>query len=264
MTEPSKKWNDLGPRFVSAVVMIAVGLLSVWIGGYLFHVLIAAVCGIMVWELVSMLDSNRSKSPLLLGGVAAICTLAVVEIPTALAMPLVLAPSMLGLGRMEKGGVTYAVFAALIILAGFGMVELRDDFGMLWMLWLVMVVVVTDIAGYFAGRLIGGPKFWPKVSPKKTWSGTASGWVGAAVVGLIFSFNTGFGLQLVGISVALSMASQMGDMAESGMKRKMGVKDSSALIPGHGGLLDRFDGMLGAAVFLLIVGPLIGFPPGVN
>ena len=81
---------------------------------------------------------------------------------------------------------------------------------------------------------------------------------------MIFSFNTGFGFQLVGISVALSMASQMGDMAESGMKRKMGVKDSSALIPGHGGLLDRFDGMLGAAVFLLIVGPLIGFPPGVN
>ena len=104
MTEPSKKWNDLGPRFVSAVVMIAVGLLSVWIGGYLFHALIAAVCGIMVWELVSMLDTNRNKSALLLGGVAAICTLAVVEIPSALAMPLVLAPSMLGLGRMERVG----------------------------------------------------------------------------------------------------------------------------------------------------------------
>ena len=80
----------------------------------------------------------------------------------------------------------------------------------------------------------------------------------------MFSINTGFGLELVGISVALSMASQMGDIAESGMKRKMQVKDSPALIPGHGGLLDRFDGMLGASVFLLIVGPLIGFPPGMN
>jgi phosphatidate cytidylyltransferase len=158
----------------------------------------------------------------------------------------------------------YMSFTALILLAGFGLIQLRDDMGFGWLMWLVLVVVVTDVVGYFAGRAIGGPKFWPKVSPKKTWSGTASGWVGAAVVGLIFSFNTGFGLQLVGISVALSMASQMGDMAESGMKRKMGVKDSSALIPGHGGLLDRFDGMLGAAVFLLIVGPLIGFPPGVN
>lgn len=262
MTEPSKKWNDLGPRFVSAVVMIAVGLLSVWIGGYLFHVLIAAVCGIMVWELVSMLDSNRSKSPLLLGGVAAICTLAVVEIPSALAMPLVLAPSMLGLGRMEKGGVTYAVFAALIILAGFGMVELRDDFGMLWMLWLVMVVVVTDIAGYFAGRLIGGPKFWPKVSPKKTWSGTIAGWGGAAIVGGIFAMLTQAHVGLIGLSVAVSMASQLGDIAESAIKRRAGVKDSSNLIPGHGGLFDRFDGMLGAALFILIAGQIVGFPPG--
>ena len=122
----------------------------------------------------------------------------------------------------------------------------------------------TDVFGYFAGRTFGGPKFWPSVSPKKTWSGTAAGWVGAGLVGLLFSINTGVGLQLIGISIAISMASQMGDIAESGLKRKMGVKDSSNLIPGHGGLMDRFDGMLGASVFLLIMGQFIGFPPGVG
>jgi phosphatidate cytidylyltransferase len=112
--------------------------------------------------------------------------------------------------------------------------------------------------------MIGGPKFWPAVSPKKTWSGTAFGWLGAGLVGLIFAIYFGVGLQLIGVSIALSMASQMGDIAESGMKRKMGVKDSSSLIPGHGGLMDRFDGMLGAALFLLVIGQFIGFPPGLG
>ena len=150
----------------------------------------------------------------------------------------------------------------MILLAGFGLVQIRDDMGFGWLMWLVLVVVTTDVVGYFAGRAIGGPKFWPRVSPKKTWSGTAAGWVGAAIIGALFSFNAGIGLQLIGISIAVSMASQMGDMAESGMKRRLGVKDSSTLIPGHGGLLDRFDGMLGASVFLLIIGQFIGFPPG--
>ncbi|MDB4074642.1 phosphatidate cytidylyltransferase, partial [Ascidiaceihabitans sp.] len=138
----------------------------------------------------------------------------------------------------------------------------RDDLGFIWMLWLIVVVVVTDVLGYFAGRMIGGPKFWPAVSPKKTWSGTIFGWIGATVVGVIFVSYTGASFELVGISIAVAMASQMGDIAESAVKRMMGVKDSSTLIPGHGGVLDRFDGMLGAAVFLLLVGQFIGFPPG--
>jgi phosphatidate cytidylyltransferase len=83
-------------------------------------------------------------------------------------------------------------------------------------------------------------------------------------VGFLFSINTGVGLQLVGVSVAMSMASQMGDIAESGMKRRLGVKDSSNLIPGHGGLLDRFDGMLGAALFLLIIGQFLTITPALS
>jgi phosphatidate cytidylyltransferase len=110
--------------------------------------------------------------------------------------------------------------------------------------------------------MLGGPKFWPRVSPKKTWSGTAAGWLAAAVVGALFAIGTDSGPQLIGISIAMSMASQMGDIAESAVKRRVGVKDSSSLLPGHGGLFDRFDGMLGASVFLLLVGPIVGFPPG--
>ena len=145
---------------------------------------------------------------------------------------------------------------------GFGMMLVRDDMGFAWMLWLVMVVVATDVVGYFAGRMIGGPKFWPRISPKKTWAGTGFGWLGAALVGAGFAYYMGTGMQLIGVSVAVSMASQMGDIAESAIKRLMDVKDSSNLIPGHGGLLDRFDGMLGAAVFLLLVGPFFNLASG--
>ena len=150
----------------------------------------------------------------------------------------------------------------MIIIAAFGMVQLREVSGMGWLLWLVLVVVATDVAGYFAGRAIGGPKFWPRVSPKKTWAGTIAGWVAAAAVGAVFVATSGANVGLIGLSVAVAMASQMGDMAESAMKRRVGAKDSSTLIPGHGGLLDRFDGMLGGAVFLLLIGPWAGLPVG--
>ncbi|MEM1006026.1 MAG: phosphatidate cytidylyltransferase, partial [Pseudomonadota bacterium] len=129
-----------------------------------------------------------------------------------------------------------------------------------WMVWLIAIVVATDIAGYFVGKSFGGPKFWPKVSPKKTWSGTAGGWVAAAVVGGVFARHGGFGLAFVAVSVMASMASQAGDIFESAVKRKLDVKDSSNLIPGHGGFLDRFDGMMGAAVFVLIAG--LFYAPG--
>ncbi|MFW2544476.1 phosphatidate cytidylyltransferase [Primorskyibacter sp. 2E107] len=258
----SANWEDLKPRVLSGVAMIVVGLMTVWLGGLWFHALIGLISGLMVWELVRMLDPERRTEALMLGGLAALVSFLAPHLPAAVALPLLLAPSMVGLGRMGRGGVTYGVFTALILLAGFGMTGLRDDFGLLWMLWLVLVVVVTDVAGYFAGRMIGGPKFWPRVSPKKTWSGTVAGWIAAAVVGLIFAQWTVAGAGLAGVSVAISMASQLGDVAESAIKRRCGVKDSSSLIPGHGGLLDRFDGMLGASVFLVIAGQIIGFPPG--
>jgi phosphatidate cytidylyltransferase len=256
----ASRWGDLGPRLISALAMVGIGTGAVWLGGLWFHFLIAVVCGLMVWELVCLLDSERSKSQYILAAATFVVAMLAIELPPAFALPLLMLPAMLGLSRMEHGGVTYAVFSALILLAGYAMMDLRDDFGLIWMLWFLVVVVVTDVAGYFAGRLIGGPKFWPRVSPKKTWSGTIAGWIGAAIVGAIFVSLTNTGPGLIGISIAVSMAAQIGDIAESAVKRASGVKDSSQLIPGHGGLLDRFDGMLGAAVFIVISGQVTGFP----
>lgn len=257
-------WSDLNARMGSGAAMVVVGALGIWLGGHVFHVLVAAICGLMIWELVGMLRPGVRDAQLQLGALTAGALFLAIYLPVGFALPLLFAPALVGFGYLERNRTIYIAFTMMILLAGFGMVQVRDEMGVGWMLWLVLVVVVTDVVGYFAGRYFGGPKFWPAVSPKKTWSGTGAGWIGAALVGFAFATQTGVGFQLIGISVAISMASQIGDIAESGMKREMGVKDSSNLIPGHGGLMDRFDGMLGASLFLLIIGQFIGFPPGLN
>jgi phosphatidate cytidylyltransferase len=121
------------------------------------------------------------------------------------------------------------------------------------MMWLVLVVVVTDVVGYFAGRAIGGPKFWPRVSPKKTWSGTVAGWAVAVAVALLFMPLLAAGPGLIVASVLIAMAGQAGDIAQSAIKRHAGVKDSSNLIPGHGGVMDRFDALVAAALVELVL-----------
>ncbi|WP_299041507.1 phosphatidate cytidylyltransferase [uncultured Tateyamaria sp.] len=259
----TEKWSDLAARMGSGLLMVLVGIWGIWMGGDVFHVLVAVVCGLMVWELVRIVSPAQSALAMQLGAVSGSAVLLAIYLPVGLALPILLAPCMVGLGQLAQNRSTYMIFTVLVLMAGFGMMQVRDDLGFGWMIWLVMVVVATDVVGYFAGRTFGGPKFWPRVSPKKTWSGTVAGWIGAGGVGAVFAINTDATLQLVGVSVALSMASQMGDIGESAMKRRMGVKDSSSLIPGHGGVLDRFDGMLGASVFLLMLGEVAGFPGGV-
>ena len=256
------RWSDLGARIGSAVVMAGVGLLAMVLGGAVFHLLVALVCGAMVWELVRMLAPDNSSRQVQLGLLAAGAVLAAVYLPGMFVLPVLLAPALVAAGQVRRRHATAAAFVAFILLAGYEMTALRDAYGFGWLLWLVLVVMASDVAGYFAGRRFGGPKFWPRVSPKKTWSGTVAGWAGAALVGLAFAMGRDGGMALVGFSVLTALAAQMGDIAESAVKRMVGVKDSSALIPGHGGLLDRFDGMLGASVFVLLVAATTGLPFG--
>lgn len=262
MTERAGSFSDLFARLITALVMAVIGLAAVWMGGGWFKIFVAVIVAVLIWELVQMLGGERKRA-LSLGAFAAAVILISGHLPAGLglSLPLLFLVAFAGVAALERHRTLYMPLAMLIMLAAYGLIVHRDSFGLTWMLWLVLVVIATDILGYFAGRIFGGPKFWPAVSPKKTWSGTIAGWIGAGGVGAIFMMLTGAGVQVIGISVALSMASQMGDIAESAVKRKMGVKDSSNLLPGHGGVFDRFDGMLGAAMLLLIVESLTSFPP---
>lgn len=261
MSETSK-WSDLLVRLGSAILMVLVGFIGVWFGSHLFHILVAIICGLMMWELVRMIEPTHAPLALQLGALSGFAMLISAYIPTLVVWPVFAAVALVGYGYLQRNRAIFIVFSLLILLASFGMILIRDNWGFGWILWLIVVVVITDVMGYFAGRLIGGPKFWPAISPKKTWSGTVFGWIGGALVGFGFAWGTGLTFELVVISIAVSMASQMGDISESAIKRKMEIKDSSNLIPGHGGLLDRFDGMLGASVFLLVLSQIISLPFG--
>ena len=258
----ARSWEDLKARVISGLALVAIGALVIWAGGLPLQLVLCAVVGGMIWELTRLLDRDSAKRALAFGAAAAVTLFISLFLPVWLALQVLLLPAAAGLVFMPQHRGLFFTYAAPILLAGLGVILLRNTAGLGWMLWLVSVVVATDVAGYFAGRAFGGPKFWPRISPKKTWSGTAGGWVAAALVGAAFAGVTGFGTGLILLSVAVSFASQLGDIAESALKRLVGAKDSSNLIPGHGGLLDRFDGMLGGAVFLYIVGPLAGVPVG--
>lgn len=255
------KWGDLAPRLISGAAMAVGGLLLVWAGGPWFAALATVAGGLMIWELAAMTDRGRPEEAVAVGAVAAVILGVNFWTDDPWLAPLILLPTLYGLIRPKRPlRLIFAGYALMIMIACFGLVAFRDGYGLLWLLWLILVVVVTDIAGYFAGRILGGPKFWPAVSPKKTWSGTVAGWLAAALVGAVFLRFSSAGIDLLWISALLAFASQMGDIAESAIKRRSGVKDSSNLIPGHGGLMDRFDGLLGAALFMLAVALLTDVP----
>ncbi len=253
------QWSDLGQRLLSGSIFAALGLSMMWLGGHPFHVFVSLICGIMIWEVARMVGAGSASIPL--GVISGLACLILVTYPAGFTLPLVFIPALVGITRLDRHRVSYALYSTAILMAGFGLVHLRDDFGFLWMVWLALIVIVSDVLGYFAGRFLGGPKFWPRVSPKKTWSGTAAGWIGAATIGLIYATKGYADSEIVAISIAVCLAGQFGDIAESALKRKVGVKDSSSILPGHGGMFDRFDAMLGAALFLLLVEQIIDFPP---
>ena len=159
------------------------------------------------------------------------------------------------------GGFLYAAAAQ----AASVLVRLDSRNGFVALVFVLLVVWVTDIGGYFAGRSIGGPKLWPRVSPKKTWAGAIGGFVASLVVACGFvAFDLGKAGSLLPLGAVLSIVSQLGDLFESAVKRRFGVKDSSHIIPGHGGLLDRLDGFVAAIIFAAILGFVRGGMDGVG
>jgi phosphatidate cytidylyltransferase len=246
MTGPASasSFADLRLRVISGAVLALVGIGALWADGRVFDGLVLVICGLAAWELSLLTASGDRMTAAVMAVLVPICLTLSGLFPLPAWKLFLLVPALAFALTPRRDRLLAAAYALVIVLAGFGLI-----FAPRWIvLWLVAVVVVSDVAGYFVGRLVGGPKFWPAISPKKTWSGTVAGWLGALLVGFGFaSYGAQPHLGLILMSPLLAFAGQLGDIAESWIKRRAGVKDASNLIPGHGGVMDRFDAMIGAA-----------------
>lgn len=255
-------------RVVAALVLAPLAIALAYLGGVAWSLLVtlAAVGLFAEWLVVTGLGRElRIVVPgvvaLLLAGLGLMAG----RIDVAL---IVLAVGAVVVALTSGARRNWAV-AGLLYAAGaeVASVLLRLDAakGFAALMFVLLIVWVTDIGGYFAGRSIGGPKLWVRVSPKKTWAGAAGGFVASLLVAAGFAaFEIGTTGPLLLLGAVLSVVSQLGDLFESAVKRRFGVKDSSHIIPGHGGLLDRLDGFVAAVIVAAIFGFLRGGADGVG
>jgi len=213
--------RDLWLRVASAVVMAPLAVAAAYLGGAWFiGFWLLAAAGIL-WEWLGLVAAARSLTAPARGG-------------------------WIALGALYAG----AMLAAPLVI--------RADapLGFIAMIFLFAVVWATDVAAYFAGRLVGGRKLWPAISPSKTWSGAVGGAIAGTVAGVAVAAVAGLEplAPVIALSFVLSAVAQVGDLVESALKRRFGVKDAGHAIPGHGGLMDRLDGFLAAAVAAAAIG----------
>lgn len=252
---------DLGPRVLSAVVMAAIALIALEAGAIIFDLLVAAAAAILAWEWTRLCGGGR------FGWTGVVQAVAVVVVVTAawVISPAVgvalIAAGCLGdyVAARVSGRVHPRWIAAGTVYIGLpciAIVWLRGEpAGRAVILWLMLTVWATDTGAYFAGRLVGGPRLAPRLSPKKTWAGLIGAAVCAAFVGLVLPwFDAGAPAPaiLAFAGAILAVVAQAGDLAKSFVKRRFGAKDASQLIPGHGGLFDRVDGLLAAGLVLAV------------
>ena len=255
-------------RVVAALVLAPLTIAVAWIGGWPWTCIVIAAAALLYFEWLMIVGVSGNRLVAAVGIVAlAIAGICLMLRRTDLAFGIAAAGIVLAAALVRErrgwvaGGLVYAT-AALIA----SIVVRRDpEFGFVALMFVLLIVWVTDIGGYFAGRGIGGPKLWPRVSPKKTWAGAIGGLVLGLVVAAGFALlGCGQMLPLLLLGAVLSIVSQFGDLFESAVKRRFDVKDSSHIIPGHGGLLDRLDGFVAAIVFAALIGYMRGGLDGVG
>ncbi len=256
---------DLSVRAAAAVVLAAAALVAAWIGGLWFAAFWFAAAALALWEWQRLIGGERLWARIAVG---ALTLLAVAPLALHGAKYWTLAAMAIGAvaagaagGRSGRSAWTGAgVFYAAAILAAPTLLRGSPSSvnGLAAILWLFAVVWGADTFAFLGGRLIGGPRLWRRISPGKTWSGAIVGTFAGAAAGVIVGFVAMRGdvrlAPLFWLGVAAAIVGQIGDLAESAIKRRFTVKDSSRLIPGHGGVLDRLDAFVAAAVFAVLVG----------
>jgi phosphatidate cytidylyltransferase len=252
--------SELALRVCSALVLVPLALATAYLGDWPFAVVWGVAAMGVLWEWTSLVAETDRRFALTTGAASLALALALVVSGFPLAAVIVLAIGALAAASLAPaerrlwiaGGIPYA--GAL----GLAPIVLRSDGkeGFLAVIFLFAMVWTTDVAAYFIGRAAGGPKLVPQVSPNKTWSGAIGGTLAAVVVALAFAETAGFsGLFAIAmLAIVLSVSAQIGDVFESFLKRRFGAKDSSHLIPGHGGLMDRLDGFITASVVAAFIG----------
>lgn len=261
---------ELKQRIISGIVMAAVVLAATWFGGLPFQMLAAAIALLIYFEWSTITSLNEKNfSGNLVAWVALILLAANVAFGDPdMSMPLLSGFAITIALMVLIGGGTWWLPGGFLYagLSGVSLAAIREGGapGLAAVLFVFAVVWATDILAYFIGRALKGPKLAPRISPGKTWSGAVGGTVSAVVAGsaLTLAIFGRISWWIVVLALLLSVASQIGDLFESFIKRRFGVKDSSHMIPGHGGVMDRVDGLVFAcfAVFLLalVSGPLRG------
>jgi phosphatidate cytidylyltransferase len=261
--------DSLRLRIVSAVVLAPAVLACVYAGGWIFLALCVVAAGAVLWEWTSLVG-RHGELRILVPGLGCLLSaallvglgwpdtaLGVIALGAAIAALVTVLWRGNGLGRAQSavwaaGGVIYSGAT----LVGPALLRRDPQLGLTALLFLFATVWFTDIFGYVCGRAIGGPPLWVRVSPKKTWSGAVGGLIGGVAAGVSVAYASGVGkLGIVGVmAFLLSVLAQAGDLFESSVKRRFGAKDTGRLIPGHGGLMDRLDGFLVAAIVALLIG----------
>lgn len=251
----SRLGSDFGPRLVYGLAMGVIAAVCTILGAVPFAALVIVVSVLLSWEWGRLVQGRQGDIVIAVhvGAVAVAAVLAAVGFVGLglLALPIgsILA-MLLSLGRnslFSAFGVFYAGLPAIALI------WLRSDpdsaLGLIAVVFVIAVVIASDTGGFLAGRLQGGPKLWSRISPNKTWAGSIGALVASAIVGALFWFAVpdASPARLAAAGAVLSLVAQAGDLAESAIKRRFGVKDTSSLIPGHGGVMDRVDGLVAAA-----------------
>ncbi|HKU07546.1 MAG TPA: phosphatidate cytidylyltransferase [Bradyrhizobium sp.] len=260
--------RNLLMRVLAAVVLAPIAIAIAWYGGWLWALLVMlATIGLYLeWlAIVGLARELRATVPGVAAlAIAGICLMAARLDAALVVLGIGLVAVALLLPERRSWSVAGFLYAAAAEVAS---VLVRQDpvNGFAALFFVMLLVWAADIGGYFAGRSFGGPKLWPRVSPKKTWAGAIGGFLGSlAVAGAFAAAGAGKTGPLLALGAFLSVISQLGDLFESAVKRRFGVKDSSHIIPGHGGLLDRLDGFVAAVVAAAILGFLRGGADGVG
>ena len=269
-TPVGKPGHDLLLRVGSALVLAPLAIGVAYLGGWIFALFWGIAAIIVMWEWTTLVAGSDRRSVLMTGIVAVALAVALAASAVGAddkihdlrlaAAPIVLAMGMLACAVIAMRERAAWVTAGLPYAGAMGLapIALRSDseFGFVAMIFLFAVVWATDITAYFVGRAVGGPKLAPQLSPNKTWSGSIGGLAGAVLAAVLVVKIGGVGSVVAAslIAIALSIAAQIGDLAESALKRRFGVKDAGTLIPGHGGVMDRLDGFVAAAVLACLIG----------